>query len=150
MNLGGFISDEILAKLKANNIEIGNVYLTPMDESSGITPKDGELFKPKFFIVLGIDDEGNLYGGTVINSTINKNLNQIKRDYHYPIKYENYDFLEHDSFVNCAELKILTIEQITKGKFVGCIEETELSLIKSAVVESPYNRTDMLKSFHLI
>lgn len=54
-----------------NHINVGDVYLLNLDPSNGITPKNDDASRNKFFIVLGFDKEGNVIGGLVINSKIN-------------------------------------------------------------------------------
>ena len=67
MTILGDILEDVGDKLAQNNIKVGNVYLISLDQQSGITPKNGDLTRDKFFIVLGFDNEGNVIGGLVIN-----------------------------------------------------------------------------------
>lgn len=55
-------------------INIGNVYRIKMNEKNGIKPKPGDNSRNKYFIVLGIDHEGIVYGGVIINSKINPHI----------------------------------------------------------------------------
>ena len=150
MRLSDCISGETLRKLTAAHIEIGNVYKAPMDASNRITPHGDDTYRPKYFIVLGVDDDGTLYGGVVVNSGVNKNISLTKQDYHYPISCSKYAFLEHDSFVNCADLKPLELDKLLLGTYSGDIETDDLELITGAVIESPFNDEATLKRFHLL
>ena len=73
IKLGNLLGD-IGDKLTQDSVKIGNVYLLNLDAVNGITPKDGDVSRNKFFIVIGFDNKGNVIGGLVINSKINYNL----------------------------------------------------------------------------
>ena len=47
--------------MDSQTIEIGQIYRIKADESNGITPKAGMLFRPKYFVVVGFDNQGNVY-----------------------------------------------------------------------------------------
>ena len=72
-NFGDLLGD-MADKLTQDSINIGDVYLLNLDQNNGITPKNGDTTRNKFFIVLGFDSEGDVIGGLVINSKINYNL----------------------------------------------------------------------------
>lgn len=91
----GDILGDVGDKLTQDKIEVGSVYLISLDQQNGITPKNSDLTRDKFFIVLGFDQEGNVIGGLVINSNINYNLPSSVTDYHLPIKVEQCPFLKH-------------------------------------------------------
>lgn len=57
-----------------NQLNIGDVHYVEMDESNGITPRDGYNTRRKYFIILGFDNRGNAIGGVVINSKINTRM----------------------------------------------------------------------------
>lgn len=75
-------------ELLQSSINVGDVYLLNLDPTNGITPKNNDTTRNKFFIVLGFDDEGNVIGGLVINSKINYNLPPTVTDYRLPITYK--------------------------------------------------------------
>lgn len=150
MKLSDFIPKDIYRKLVTANISIGDIYTVPMNEENGITPKNGALFRPKFFIVLGVDDEGTIYGGVIINSGINKNIHITKQDYHYPIRKQDYPFLKYDSYISCAEIKPLSLEKLLRGTYAGNLRNDDLSLVREAVIESPFTNKAELRRFHLI
>ena len=47
----GDILGDVGDKLAQDNIKVGNVYLINLDQQNGITPKNGDLTRDKFFIV---------------------------------------------------------------------------------------------------
>ena len=147
----GDILGDVGDKLAQDNIKVGNVYLINLDQQNGITPKNGDLTRDKFFIVLGFDQEGNVIGGLVINSNINYNLPSSVTDYHLPLKVEQCPFLKHNSFVNCSKIIVANKTKFTKKTYRGEITDPELlNLIINTVKDSPTVNTKQLKIFGLI
>lgn len=144
------ILDENSAKnIAKKSIKIGNVYRIKMDRQNGIKPKPGASSRNKFFIVLGFDNEGNAYGGVIINSNINPNIPQTMKDWHMPIKCSKYGFLEHDSFVDCSKLKTANIDKFGKWQFLGIFSLEDVNLIIETVRESPNETKEHLAMFGL-
>lgn len=147
----GDILGDVGDKLTQDKIEVGSVYLISLDQQNGITPKNSDLTRDKFFIVLGFDQEGNVIGGLVINSNINYNLPSSVTDYHLPIKVEQCPFLKHNSFVNCSKIIVANKTKFTKKTYRGEITDPELlNLIINTVKDSPPVNTKQLKIFGLI
>jgi hypothetical protein len=147
----GDILGDVGDKLAQDNIKVGNVYLINLDQQNGITPKNGDLTRDKFFIVLGLDNEGNVIGGLVINSKINYNLPSSVTDYQLPIKVEQCPFLKYNSFVNCSKIIVANKAKFTKNTFRGEISDPEfIDLLINTVKESPTVNTKLLKRFGFI
>lgn len=53
-------------------VEIGDIFLIKANEENGITPKYGDLYRPKFFIVMGKAPDGSIYGCVHFNSDLNR------------------------------------------------------------------------------
>ena len=151
MTILGDILEDVGDKLAQDNIKVGNVYLINLDQQNGITPKNGDLTRDKFFIVLGFDNEGNVIGGLVINSKINYNLPSSVTDYQLPIKVEQCPFLKYNSFVNCSKIIVANKAKFTKNTYRGEISDPEfIDLLINTVKESPAVNTKLLKRFGLI
>lgn len=150
VDLSELLDSEQLKDLARASIKIGDVYYMNMTVKNGIVPKDGYNSRNKYFIVLGMDDAGNVYGGVIINSNINKNLNHIIRDYQMPIKCSKYKFLRYDSYVDCTKLKIAYIEKFKEWSYVGTILKEDTDLIIGTLRESPVESPDILEQFKLM
>ena len=149
MRIGDCLSGDVLASLADAHVEIGNVYASRMDEKNGINPKNGAKDRRKYFVVLGVDDDGTIYGGVVINHAINSNISPKKQHLHHPISMSKYSFLEEDSFVNCVDLKTLSLEQLLLGEFLGNIQDDDLDIITMLVIQSPFSDNATLERFHV-
>lgn len=148
-NIGDLLADEA-DKLMQASINVGDVHFLNLDQSNGITPKDGNTTRNKFFIVLGFDNNGNVIGGLVINSKINYNLPPAVTDYQLPITAKQCPFLHHDSFVNCSIFVIAKRTKFSKSTYRGVITEDLLGLIISTLKESPTRNDRQLKDFGII
>ena len=149
IKLADYISKNNLSELTKHTIEVGDVYRIKMDQTNGIVPKAGDDYSNKYFIVLGFDTEGNAYGGVIINSGINRNVPQSIQDWHMPIKCSKYNFLSHDSFVDCSKLKHAPIAKFGGWEFKGKIEEEDVKLIIATIKESPNETPKHLAAYGL-
>lgn len=138
-------------QLTQNNINVGDIHLLKLDKSNGITTKNGDKTRDKFFIVLGFDEEGNVIGGLVINSSINYNLPTVITDYQLPVTVEQFPFLKYNSFINCSKIIIAKRSKFTKDTYRGAISDDEmLELIIDTVKESPTVNKKQLEEFGII
>jgi hypothetical protein len=137
--------------MESRTIEVGQIYRIKADERNGITPKSGMSFRPKFFVVMGFDNQGNIYGGVVFDSEINRNyVNPDFEDFFLPIPCSKYTFLDHDSYIDCRKLKPSTLETLLEGDFCGDIAHDDFSNIIKLLRMSPRETYVHLKSFGLI
>jgi hypothetical protein len=136
-------------KLAKSTVQIGNVFRINMDEADGIKPKPGDSSRNKYFVVLGFDGGGNVYGGAIFNSHINQNLAPHIKDYHMPVAHSKYSFLTHKCFVDCSRLKTANPSKLVKGQYLGNMDEEDLSLIKATVKSSPRETKAHLALFGL-
>lgn len=150
MNLGDMIGDSMRLKLMDESISVGDIFLVRLSEKNGITPHKGESFRFKFIVVLGFDDDSIICGGVVINSKINQNVSELIRRYHFKIYQKDYDFLKHDSFVNCSSLVRIKKESVSESKCVGRLNESDLECSLESVKECPNIPKALLKQFGLI
>jgi hypothetical protein len=133
---------------------VGSVFKMTLSKEEGVTPKNpGETTRDKFFVVIGFD-ENKIIGALLINSKINANLPDSLKDLQYPISASDYDFLRHNSHVDCSSIKSIRIEKF-KEQFdwrnsFSPIKEEDLELIIGAVKESPSVTPKVLKRFGLV
>lgn len=141
------IPGKVLESMVQLTVRVGDIFLLEMDAVDGVTPKDGYSSRLKFFVVLGFDGEGNVYGGVIINSKINQLMDQMVKDYHMPLKCEKYPFLRYDSFVDCLCLKTAPLAKFTMGKYVGKMTSEDLDLVIGTLKESPREKRINLVRF---
>lgn len=147
--LSDLLDDNSLKAIAKKTIKVGDVFRINMDQRNGIIPKKGDDSRNKFFIVLGFDSEGNIYGGVIINSNINQNIPQAVKDWQMPIKCSKYTFLEYDSFVDCSKLKSASANKFSTWKYLGSVESEDVELIIGTIKESPNETQEHLAMFGL-
>lgn len=131
-------------------VNVGEIYKARMDRSNAIVPKDGYAYRDKFFVVLGIADDGTVYGGVVINSHVNQHIAPGMQDLHYLISAQDYGFLSYDSYIDCADLKELRVEQLQRAQYVDNLQGEHLEIVTALVTGSDFVTTQKLKKYHLI
>ena len=65
------IPQELIDDVVSNDVQLGDVYKIEMSVEDGMKLKNGYDTRNKIFVVLGFDEQGNVYGGIVFNSKIN-------------------------------------------------------------------------------
>lgn len=114
MSLGDHFPDEIKSGYAERALKNGTVLKLHL--------KDTNPPKPKRFIIVGQSADNKLLAIVLINSAVNRNVNLTNElmAHHLYFKREGReDFLEWDSYVDCAHLKELDaheIEQKIKDK----------------------------------
>lgn len=149
MKISDALNENELSKLASQTIKIGDVYEMTMTEANGIKPKAGDSSRDKYFIVIGFDSNGVIYGGVIINSKINRNLPPHLKMYHMPIKQSKYPFLRYDSFVDCLQLKIAYPKKFNEWNYLGELDEYDINLIIGTIKESPVESEERLSQFGL-
>lgn len=144
------IPEKALQNIVRQTVNVGDVFLVELDKNNGIIPKDGDVTRMKFFVVLGFDGEGNVYGGVIINSRINQQMSQLVKDYHMPIKCAKYTFLKYDSFVDCLQLKTAPLSKLSSGNYKGKMDEEDTELILDTLKSSPREKPARLKKYGII
>lgn len=140
--MGGKLSDllgeDALGRLVENSVSEGDVYRMHLGDEENVRAKhEGDDGRNKYFVVLGHDNEGNAIGLVLINTKINTSLPQKRKDMHYELRAEKYDFLNgRKRYVDCSDFKIIAKSKFTGlfgGSAKGKIEDDDLRLIREAV-----------------
>ena len=147
--LSDLLDNDSIKGIAQSTVKVGDVFRIKMNRQNGIIPKKGDDSRNKFFIVLGFDFEGNIYGGVIINSNINQRVPEAVKDWQMPIKCSKYTFLKYDSFVDCSKLKCASIEKFKTWKYLGFMELEDVELIIGTIKESPNETPEHLAIFGL-
>ena len=131
------IPQTLIDEAVSDEVRLGDVYKIELSKADGIIPKNGYDTRKKFFLVLGFDEQGNIYGGILFNSKINQNLPISIKDYHIPISAKSYPFLLRDSFLNCTKIFPATSTHLMKGEKIGTINISDFELIRCTVCSYP-------------
>ena len=136
--------------MKPSEIKIGDVFCVTMNKANGVVPKPGDTSRDKFFVVLGFDNDGNVYGGVIFNSFINMNLPPNVQAMQHLIKGESYDFLSYDSYIDCSSIKIVKKNKLLKSTSLGTLDEEDINLVCDKIKSNSRINKAELKRFGLI
>ena len=147
--IGDAIGEKLAKKIRSSVFQRGDVYLLHLNEEDGITVKTGNVYQPKFFVVLGHDEAGNVYGGVIYDSEINPNhVPPYLKDLFLPVEdYKKYSWLTHKCYIDCSELILTKRQKLVKGKKLGRVSDEDLALIIKTVKMSPNENQIRLKTF---
>jgi hypothetical protein len=136
MALGDFFSEEFRNEFANRSLERGTVLRTHFAETN--PPKT------KLFVVLGASKDKIVLGVVLINSQINPQIfrNPAVRAWHIPLFAKVYDFLDHDSFVDCTQIFEKSAGDLEKSVsdmpqiVVGKLNSDDLHYVHLAIKEA--------------
>ena len=119
----------------------GAVFIGPW---SGINHK-------KFLIVAGVAKDRILVCSVMINSEINPYIQCRPRmlSCQVPLKADDYDFLSHDSYANCAQPLRAKFEAFMgdERKYCGMLNEADLYQVQQRIIASGALTVDEINNF---
>ena len=105
----------------------------------------------KFLIVAGVAKDRILVCTVMINSEINPYIQCRPRmlSCQVPLKADDYDFLSHDSYANCAQPIRAKFELFLEDqrRYCGILNETDLYQVQQRIIASGALTVDEIKSF---
>ena len=132
-----------IAGLKQASIMPGAVFIGPWEE----------IDHDKFIVIAGVTQDKVLACMVLINSRINPYIMRRQKmlDCQVYVKSENYDFLSHDSFVNCAQPMIGNTTHFVgdEYKYCGLLDESDLVSVRQSIVESGLLTDEEIAKFSL-
>lgn len=131
-------------------LSAGAVHYVAMDEANGITLKKGAKYRNKYFVILGVDSNGNAFGGVIFNSNSNPRVPLQHWLYHFPISGHSYSFLKHNSFIDCSTLMTVQVSALSTTTFCGTLSEEHLDSVLTSVRECRTIPAFKLKRYGII
>lgn len=130
-----------LDSLREMALSAGSVFLGPWDD----------IDHEKFIVVAGVDDKKVLVCTVMINSKINQYI--LKRPKllacQVEIQADNYVFLSHNSYVNCAQPLKAKFDHF-KGndfKYCGMLSDSDFEQVKNNIINSGVLTEEEIKKF---
>ena len=111
-------------------ISAGSVFLGPCED----------IDHEKFIVIAGVEGEKVLVCTVLINSVINQYI--LKRPKmlacQVEVKATDYDFLSHDSYINCAQPIKAKFEHFKHDeyKYCGLLSEQDFEQVKQCIINS--------------
>ena len=119
-----------LEALRDMAISPGSVFLGPWND----------IDHEKFIVVAGVAKDKVLVCSVLINSLINQYIQRRPRMLacQVEVKAEDYDFLSHNSYINCAQPIKAKYEHFKNEelKYCGMLSPTLLLMVQQRIIES--------------
>lgn len=92
----------------------------------------------KFYVIAGVHENEVSVCTVIINSKVNPFVirNERLRKAQVSICGANYDFLSHDSFVDCAHAYVKESAFFAECKIIGCLSDDDLRSVRRHIVAS--------------
>ena len=136
--------------LREQAVAIGSVLKMEMSEDDKVHPRPGRNTKIKRFVIIG-KSQDRLVASLLINSKINQNLFERIGPYQHQIYREDYEFLEHDSFIDGFLIREFSISRVRESAtFLGRIKDEDLAECIQHACKSPVAKKYLLKKYGLI
>ncbi len=107
----------------------GALIRTIISTEEGLVFKDSRTEKPKRLIIIGVDRQRQIcYGSVLVNTKPNPNVRFSSQflNTQYIVRRENYiDFLDYDSFADCAQVFSIPMSKILSGEYFGTLNEID-------------------------
>lgn len=137
--------------MSSGDIEVGNIYKIAANEDNGITPPEGRDVWYKHFVVMGKTSDGSVYGCVVFDSDLNREYIEPGDEVFYmPIQAGRYSFIDHDSYLECLELKPATAEKLLEGRAEGKLKAEDLQEAMKLVKMSRRHSFILLKMYGIL
>ena len=147
--LGDFFPDDKRNEFAESKLKIGSVIKADVKDT---TPP-----KTKRFIIVGIDNANILLATVYINSEINPNIFNTRylKDLQYNLEKKDREYLDHDSYVDCSNLKIKKVDEIIRIlknsplAYLGELNDEDLNMVKEKIKNSRTISIKEKKDFNL-
>lgn len=147
MNFGDCFSDSFREDYAQRNLKVGTVLKLKVFDT--YPPKE------KRFIIVGKDEEEIHLAAVYINSEINRvcNFSQELIDLQLYLKANDREYLDHDSYVDCARLYIKEKNLIhqsilhSPATIIGQVSETDLFSIRTKIIKAKTIKGKIKKKF---
>ena len=142
--------DIVPEEWKRQALEVGQVLRMEMDENDGVRPKPGKQSKLKRFVIVGQFGD-SFVAALLVNSEINTQKFMEIGPYQHKIYCADYDFLDHDSYIDGFLLREFSCERVlANADYLGRIKDEDLNSSVSCAVLSPKTKPYLFKKYRLV
>ena len=137
----------------ADDIQIGDIIYVEMDRNDGIVLVDGYDTRLKYIVVAGSKSDKKEFAVVLINSEADFSDDPDWRKEQYFLKCSDYaDVLEHNSWIDCTDPKILSLRKMKakKAHKKGKLTEPDLMNVMHVLKNSDFIDERTKKVYHLV
>ncbi len=132
-----------LSGLRDLSITPGAVFIGPW----------ADIDHEKFLVIAGVSNNRILVCSVLINSEVNPYIQRRPRmlSCQVTLKGDDYDFLDHDSYANCAQPIKAKLESfmVDNMKYCGFLNEADLTKVQQRIIASGTLTVDEMNTFFL-
>lgn len=140
--------DAFPEELRRRVLEVGQVLRMEMFPEDNVRPKKGTS-KEKRFVIIGKDGD-KVIAALLINSEINQTLFMQIGPYQHLISSEQYDFLDHDSYVDGYMIREFDAGRVMQSAtYLGSLEIEDVKESIHRAVLSPKQKPYIIKRYKL-
>lgn len=141
--------DTFPEELRRRALEVGQVLRMEMFPEDSVRPKKGKSSKEKRFVIIGKDGD-KVVAALLINSKINDNLFMKIGPYQHLISCEQYNFLDHDSYVDGYLIREFDAKRvIASADYLGSLAPEDVAESIQRALSSPQLKPYLVKRFNL-
>lgn len=133
-------------KVDMTSVKVGDIIYIPLDESDGLTLKNGYTTRRKYIVIIGFTTDGIAIGALLINSNVNPLKRSAElRECQYPLLHRHYPtILDYDCWLDCSDIFELSGLKITQknGLLKGCLTDDDKERVMAFLKE-----TDVIDNF---
>lgn len=126
--------------LKRAQIRVGSIFRMELYPQDRVTPKgEHTTGRTKYFVIVGVDVEGNYVGVSLINTNVNINFARVIAPFQHCIYPEKYEFLQGQyRYVDCYMIRDIEKSRISdKAEYIGYLDPDDLDRVRALLRESP-------------
>ena len=141
--------DAFPEELRRRVLEVGQVLRMKMFPEDNVRPKQGKNSKEKRFVIIG-KNEDKVVAALLINSEINRNLFMQIGPYQHLIRAEQYDFLDHNSYVDGYMIREFSVSRVmASATYLGSLSPEDIRESIQRAIESPRQKPYIIKRYKL-
>lgn len=130
-----------LSGLRDLSIVPGAVFIGPW----------ADIDHEKFIVIAGVADDRIMVCSVMINSKVNPYIQRRPRmsSCQVKLKSDDYEFLLHDSFANCAQPIKAKLDsfKVNDMKYCGLLNETDLTQVQQRIIASGTLTVEEMNTF---
>lgn len=137
----------------ADDIQIGDIIYVEMDRNDGIVLVDGYDTRLKYIVVAGSKSDKKEFAVVLINSEADFSDDPDWKGEQYLLRHSDYaGVLEHDSWIDCTDPKILSLRKMKakKASKKGYLVERDLVNVTQKLKNSEFIDERTKKVYHLV
>lgn len=137
-------------RMKSEDLKAGTVVYMPLTRQDGLFIDSKYQTRKKYFVIIGITDEGDVIGSVLINTKPTIYSEEIAKCQYLLLKRNYSTIIDYDSWIDCSEIFVFERNRIIdQGEKHGNINSEDLDIILNIIRITPLISNKTKKRFGL-